>query len=94
MHPKEMRESLVRALLDPKVCLAQLELTFSDSALCLDNFPKITITDEDLLLGTTEHNRPLDISVNIGRFKLSRVLVDPGASINIMNLRVPRSLGN
>lgn len=88
MLSKEMRESLVRALLDPEVCLAQLELTFSDSALYLGNFPKITFTDEDLLLGTAEHNRPLDISVNVGRFKLSRVLVDPGASVNIMNLRV------
>ncbi|PKU60336.1 hypothetical protein MA16_Dca026675 [Dendrobium catenatum] len=94
MLSKEMRESLVRALLDPEVCLAQLELTFSDSALYLGNFPKITFTDEDLLLVTAKHNRPLDISVNVGRFKLSRVLVDPGASINIMNLRVPRSLGN
>lgn len=47
----------------------------------------MTFSEQDLLLGTADHNRPLYISVNVDRFMLSRVLVDPGASINRMNLR-------
>jgi hypothetical protein len=38
-------------------------------------------------LGTSDHNRPLYITIIIDEFRLNRVLVDPGASVNIMNLK-------
>ncbi|NAV33015.1 retroviral-like aspartic protease, partial [Klebsiella pneumoniae] len=49
--------------------------------------PGVTFSNEDLLLGTSDHNRPLYITVNVGDMRLSRVLVDPGASVNIMNIK-------
>ncbi|NAU33234.1 retroviral-like aspartic protease [Klebsiella pneumoniae] len=84
---KEMREALIKALLDPEICLAQLAATSPNEACYFKEVPGVTFSNEDLLLGTAEHNRPLYISVNVGNFKLSRVLVDPGASVNIMNLK-------
>ena len=84
---KEMRESLIKALLDPEICMAQLAATSSYEALYFKEVPGVTFSTEDLLLGTSDHNRPLYISVNVGTFKLSRVLGYPGASVNIMNLR-------
>ncbi|XP_020685009.1 uncharacterized protein LOC110101440 [Dendrobium catenatum] len=86
---KEMREALVKALLDPEICIAQLASTHSDEeALYFKEVPGVTFSDEDLLLGTADHNRPLYISVTIDNFKVSRVLVDPGASVNIMALKI------
>lgn len=84
---KEMREALIKALLDPDICMAQLAAAQPDEALCSKGVPEISFSDEDLCLGTADHNRPLYITVNIDNFRLSRILVDPGASVNIMTLR-------
>ncbi|PKU64668.1 hypothetical protein MA16_Dca014522 [Dendrobium catenatum] len=54
---KEMRESLIKALLDPEICLAQLASTSKDEALYFKEVSGVTFSDEDLLLGTTDHNR-------------------------------------
>ncbi|XP_028556574.1 uncharacterized protein LOC110106707 [Dendrobium catenatum] len=84
---KEMRESLIKALLDPEICLAQLASTSKDEALYFKEVSGVTFSDEDLLLGTTDHNRPLYIIVDVENFKLSRDLVDMGASVNVMNIK-------
>ena len=85
---KEMRESLVKALVDPEVCLAQLASTDSidSDAPSVGEDPGVTFREEDLLLGTTAHNRPLYISGDFGRFRVTRMLVDPGASASLMTL--------
>ncbi|KAI0492253.1 hypothetical protein KFK09_026522 [Dendrobium nobile] len=82
-----MKESLIKALLDPEICLTQLAATSEGEALYFKEVPGVTFSDEDLLLRTADHNRPLYITVNVGNFKLSRVLVDPGASVNVMNIK-------
>ncbi|KAI0493920.1 hypothetical protein KFK09_024047 [Dendrobium nobile] len=74
---KEMREALVKALLDPKICMAQSALTQSDEeALYFKEVPGVTFSDEDLQLGTADHNHPLYISITIDNFKVSRLLID------------------
>jgi hypothetical protein len=47
----------------------------------------INFTDDDLLIGTVDHNRPLYITGNCGEQKIGRILVDVGSSINIMPLK-------
>jgi hypothetical protein len=47
----------------------------------------INFTDDDLLIGTADHNRPLYITENCGGQKIDRILVDAGSSINIMPLK-------
>lgn len=52
----------------------------------------ITFADDDLLLGMTEHNRPLYVMGIIDNAKINRILIDPGSSINIMSLRMLKTL--
>ncbi|XP_028550597.1 uncharacterized protein LOC114579610 [Dendrobium catenatum] len=84
---KEMREALIKAMLDLDICMTQLAAAQPDEALCSRGVPEISFSDEDLCLGTADHNHPLYITVNIDNFRLSRILVDPGTSVNIMTLR-------
>lgn len=57
-----------------------------EEAQYLKEIPGVTFSDEDLLLGTSEHNRPLYVSATVNGTKLNRILVDPGASVHIMNV--------
>ncbi|NAV33005.1 hypothetical protein EE071_28370, partial [Klebsiella pneumoniae] len=84
---KEMKEALIKALLYPEIYLAQLMATEQHKALYFKEVLRVTFSNEDMLLGTSDHNRPLYITVNVGNMRLSRVLVDPGASVNIMNIK-------
>jgi hypothetical protein len=52
----------------------------------------INFTDDDLLIGTTDHNRPLYITGNYGGQKIGRILVDVGSSINIMPLKILKTI--
>ncbi|XP_016453985.1 uncharacterized protein LOC107778276 [Nicotiana tabacum] len=49
---------------------------------------EITFTEEDVGGLILLHNNTLVISVNVLDFKIKRVLVDPGSSTNIIQLRV------
>ncbi|KAJ4748743.1 Reverse transcriptase family protein [Rhynchospora pubera] len=44
-------------------------------------------TDEDLMAGTADHNRPLYTTGTIYGRKINKVLIDPGSSISIMPLK-------
>jgi hypothetical protein len=48
--------------------------------------------DDDLLIGTVDHNRPLYITGNCGGQKIGRILVDAGSSINIMPLKTLKTI--
>ncbi|XP_039131814.1 uncharacterized protein LOC120268495 [Dioscorea cayenensis subsp. rotundata] len=52
----------------------------------------MSFTDEDLLLGTTVHNRPLYVTRFCDGVKINRVLVDPWSSLNLMTLNTLRTL--
>ncbi|MQL84423.1 hypothetical protein Taro_016942 [Colocasia esculenta] len=52
----------------------------------------VTFTDEDMLLSSPCHNRPLYMKGQINDNKLNRILIDPGASINLMPYKTFESL--
>ncbi|KAL4620532.1 hypothetical protein ACB092_06G161700 [Castanea dentata] len=53
----------------------------------------LTFTDEDLLLGSKPHNRPLYVSGYVREQKIDRILIDGGSAINILPKMTMRRLG-
>ncbi|KAL0401598.1 UNVERIFIED_CONTAM: hypothetical protein Slati_4189700 [Sesamum latifolium] len=53
----------------------------------------ITFTDEDLLLGSKPHNRPLFVAGYVCEQKVNRILIDGGSAVNILPLRILKELG-
>ena len=53
----------------------------------------ISFTDDDLLLGSKLHNRPLFVIGSIREQHLKRILIDGGSAINIMPKVVLKKLG-
>lgn len=89
---KELRDSFIYALQHPE----EFETYFAEismkDVLYAIHTASITFTDDDLLLGTTDHNWPLYITGMIDSAKINRILIDPRSSINIMSLRKLRNL--
>ncbi|KAL0299885.1 UNVERIFIED_CONTAM: hypothetical protein Sangu_3149100 [Sesamum angustifolium] len=52
----------------------------------------ITFTDEDLLLGSKPHNRPLFVAGYVREQKVNRILIDGGSAVNILPLRILKEL--
>ncbi|KAI5317505.1 hypothetical protein L3X38_037212 [Prunus dulcis] len=88
--PEAIRIALVKTLMDLNIHPNQireakkLEHESQDRAICCATCASITFTDEDLLLGSKPHNRPLFVSGYVREQKLSRMLVDGGSAVNIM----------
>ncbi|KAI5342408.1 hypothetical protein L3X38_010283 [Prunus dulcis] len=88
--PEAIRIALVKTLMDLNIHPNQireakkLEPESQDRAICCATCASITFTDEDLLLGSKPHNRPLFVSGYVREQKLSRMLVDGGSVVNIM----------
>ena len=55
--------------------------------------PDLTFTDEDLLLGSKPHNRPLYVSGYAREQKIDRILIDGGSAVNILPKMTMRRLG-
>ncbi|KAI3461544.1 hypothetical protein Pfo_018207 [Paulownia fortunei] len=53
----------------------------------------MTFTDEDLVLGSKPHNRPLFITSYTREQKVNRILIDGGSAVNILPLRTIKELG-
>ncbi|KAL0453631.1 UNVERIFIED_CONTAM: hypothetical protein Slati_1341200 [Sesamum latifolium] len=51
-----------------------------------DFMSTITFTDEDLLLSSKPHNRPLFVAGYVCEQKVNRILVDGGSAVNILPL--------
>ena len=62
-------------------------------AACCAACDAINFTDEDLLLGSKPHNRPLFISGYVREIKVNRMLVDGGSAINIMPKSTMTTIG-
>ncbi|KAI5342997.1 hypothetical protein L3X38_010873 [Prunus dulcis] len=88
--PEAMRIALVKPLMDLNIHPNQireakkLEPESQDRAIYCPTCASITFTNEDLLLGSKPHNRPLFVSGYVREQKLSRMLVDGGSTVNIM----------
>ncbi|KAK4384640.1 hypothetical protein Sango_3040800 [Sesamum angolense] len=61
----------------------------SDTDDCMST---ITFTDEDLLLGSKPHNRPLFVAGYVREQKMNRILIDEGSTVNILPLRILKEL--
>ncbi|KAL0405636.1 UNVERIFIED_CONTAM: hypothetical protein Slati_3877500 [Sesamum latifolium] len=64
-----------------------------DSFDTYDCMSTITFTDEDLLLGSKPHNRPLFVVGYVHEQKVNRILVDGRSAVNILLLRILKELG-
>ncbi|CAA0822242.1 Unknown protein, partial [Striga hermonthica] len=59
----------------------------------VDNDSMMVFTDEDLLLGSKPHNRPLFVAGYVQEQKVNRILIDRGSAVNILPLRTLKELG-
>ncbi|KAL0303485.1 UNVERIFIED_CONTAM: hypothetical protein Sradi_6216600 [Sesamum radiatum] len=62
---------------------------FADADDCMST---ITFTDEDLLLGSKPHNRPLFVAGYVREQKVNRILIDGGSAVNILPLQILKEL--
>ncbi|KAL0375686.1 UNVERIFIED_CONTAM: hypothetical protein Scaly_0686200 [Sesamum calycinum] len=65
----------------------------NDSSDADDCMSTIIFTDEDLLLGSKPHNRPLFVAGYVHEQKVNRILIDEGSAVNILPLRILKELG-
>ncbi|CAL8988476.1 unnamed protein product [Prunus brigantina] len=97
--PEAVHVALVKALMDLDIQpnkirkTRELEPESQDHVICCATCASITFTDEDLLLGSKPHNRPLFVSGYVREQKLSRMLVDGGSAVNIMPKSTMMKLG-
>ncbi|KAM2374308.1 hypothetical protein ACFXTH_043238 [Malus domestica] len=97
--PKKMRKAVAAVLAssdDHEVQESKnesLKLQPHECATCCATEDAIHFTDEDLLLGSKAHNRPLFISGYVREHKVSRMLVDGGSAINIMPKSTMTTIG-
>ncbi|KAI0494874.1 hypothetical protein KFK09_025020 [Dendrobium nobile] len=92
MMSSDLRETLVKALLEPESYQAFFATESVKDACYLKEMPCITFSDQDFLLGTSDHNRPLYVTTEVNGYELNRVLIDQGASVNILNHATLQSL--
>ncbi|KAL0352209.1 UNVERIFIED_CONTAM: hypothetical protein Scaly_1609600 [Sesamum calycinum] len=64
-----------------------------DSSDADDCMSTITFTDEDLVIGSKPHNRPLFVAGCVREQKVNRIFIDGGSAVNILPLRILKELG-
>ena len=87
---KELREALITILNEPEIyevhAAEYRELAYETYA------TTVTFTEEDMLLPSPCHNRPLYMRGYANDIELSHILVDAGVAVNIMPLKTVHSL--
>ncbi|KAM0982924.1 hypothetical protein ACFX1X_016060 [Malus domestica] len=97
--PKKIRRALATVLASPEDHEVQesknkgLSPRPYECAVCCAAEDTIHFADEELLLGSKPHNRPLFVSGYVRGHKVSRMLVDGGSSINIMPKSTMTAIG-
>jgi len=94
--PSETRQHLVIALQHPKVYVEKVKgaAEISDTPLqCASCNTTVTFTDNNLLLGSKHHNRPLFVACYVKEQKVDRILADGGSVVNIMPKSTMHDLG-
>jgi hypothetical protein len=86
MMSRDLREVLIQALQNPEKYKSYfIEQNMQEALFTAKRAACINFTDDDLLIGIVDHNRPLYITGNYGGQKIGRILVDAGSSINIIH---------
>ena len=86
------KEVLTQAPEKPEMCTPSTN-TLQQTQECYACSPDLTFTDEDLLLGSKPHNRPLYVSGYAREQKIDRILIDGGSAVNILPKMTMRRLG-
>jgi hypothetical protein len=93
MMSQDLREVLIQALQSPEKYKSYfIEQNMQKTLVAAKRTACINFTDDDLLIGTSDHNRPLYITGNYGGQKIGRILVDVGSSINIIPLKTLKTI--
>jgi hypothetical protein len=93
MMSQDLWEVLIQTLQDPKEYKSYfIEKNMEEVLYTARREACINFTDDDLLIDTTDHNRPLYITGTCGGQKIIRILVDAGSSINIMPLKMLKTI--
>jgi hypothetical protein len=93
MMSQDLREVLIQALQDPEKYKSYfIEQNMQEALYAVKRATCINFTDDDLLIGTADHNRPLYITGDCGGQKIYRILIDAGSSINIMPLKTLKTI--
>uniref|UniRef100_A0A7N2L0M9 RNA-directed DNA polymerase n=1 Tax=Quercus lobata TaxID=97700 RepID=A0A7N2L0M9_QUELO len=90
--PTSPKEVLTRALEEPEIYAPHTN-TLQQTQGCYACSPDLTFTDEDLLLGSKPHNRPLYVSGYAREQRIERILVDGGSAVNILPKMTMKRLG-
>ncbi|TYK04213.1 ty3-gypsy retrotransposon protein [Cucumis melo var. makuwa] len=88
--PQKTKTILVNALLNLAASSSNAPTMTYESTpyyMCID------FSDEDLLLGSKLHNRPLYVSGYVREQKVDRILIDNGSAVSIMQKSTMRQLG-
>lgn len=88
----ELRDTLVDALQNPEQYQAFFAEQHMKEALYATHTASISFNENDLLTGTTEHNRPLYVTGMCEGTRINRILVDPGSSVNLMPIKTLKNL--
>jgi len=96
---KELRKALIQVLMDPDDYKDQVDPIEVDEVLssplnwCAVCMACVTFSNEDLQLGSENHNRPLYVIDRIGDKRINQILLDCGSAVNLLPLRVLRAIG-
>ncbi|XP_074277874.1 uncharacterized protein LOC141601485 [Silene latifolia] len=94
--PKEKRQIILQGLDKPELYAGKKKDVgeFAEqSTQCVSCNAALTFSDEDLLLGSKPHNRPLYVSGYIRGQKVNRILIDGGSGVNLMPKATMKELG-
>ncbi|KAA0038070.1 uncharacterized protein E5676_scaffold237G001190 [Cucumis melo var. makuwa] len=88
--PQETKTDLINALLNSVASSSSTPIATYES---LPYYMSINFSDDDLLLGSKLHNRPLYVSGYFREQRVDRILIDNGSGINVMLKSTMRQLG-
>ncbi|KAA0046823.1 ty3-gypsy retrotransposon protein [Cucumis melo var. makuwa] len=86
---REVKDTIIEILKNDDVSTTVTSPMKACDSCCMS----ISFSDEDLLLGSKLHNRPLYISGYIGEQKLNQILIDNGSVVNILPKSTMNQLG-
>ncbi|XP_074298271.1 uncharacterized protein LOC141629114 [Silene latifolia] len=94
--PKEIRQLIIQGLEKPELYVGKMKekiKPLEQSTGCVSCNAALSFSDEDLLLGSKPHNRPLYVSGYIRGQKVKRILIDEGSGVNLMPKATMNELG-
>lgn len=92
MISQSLRDLLTDALQNPVKYQAFFAEEHMKEAMYAEHTAAISFTEDALLPGTPEHNRPLYVTGMCEGIRINRILIDPVSSVNLMPMKTLRNL--